>query len=70
MSTRGPIFSDAIPGAQSHLEVVFLFAAWALSRRTLPTNAEVRKRWGMSRQTAWRYLQAMRNAGLQPGATP
>ncbi|MEA9796207.1 hypothetical protein VDG07_12780 [Xanthomonas campestris pv. raphani] len=61
---------EGVVGAENHIEVVFQFAAWALSRKSPPTNADARTRWGMSRSTAWRYLRAMRNAGLQPGGTP
>ncbi|MDX6081140.1 hypothetical protein SIL81_07425 [Xanthomonas campestris pv. incanae] len=70
MSMRSQTYVDSVVGIDSHLEVSFLFAAWAVSRRSFPTNAEVRNRWGMSRSTAWRYLRALRNTGLHPGATP
>lgn len=62
-------FSARIPGSSSHAEAMFRFVAWAKSRRTPPTPKEIQDQWGMDRSTAYRYLNALRAAGIAPKET-
>jgi DNA-binding IclR family transcriptional regulator len=64
MSRRCPTYSQSIAGTASHTEAIFLFAAWAYSRRRTPSIAEIVDRWGMSKASACRYRQALIRAGI------
>lgn len=64
MKTRKPQWYDGLPGVHTQLEFAFRFIAWASARRQPATVRDAVAHFGMSRATAWRYLNAYRNSGL------
>jgi hypothetical protein len=51
-------------GATSSIEFAFHFIAWVAQRRQPPSRNDLMNRYGMSKATALRYLQAYREAQL------
>lgn len=49
-------------GATGDIEFAFHFVAWAHTRRQPLRTRDLVDRYGMSRQTAWRYLRAFQDA--------